>query len=41
MAGFQKENTFMEFVKKYEVKYKWLASVPNAAQAACLIEKIK
>lgn len=32
---------FMEFVKKYEVKYKWLASVPNASQAACLIEKIK
>ena len=31
---------FSEFVEKYEVEYRWLASIPNASQAACIIEKI-
>tara|TARA_R110000824_G_scaffold85062_10_gene211670 strand:- start:1428 stop:2210 length:783 start_codon:yes stop_codon:yes gene_type:complete len=32
---------FMEFVEKYQVEYKWLASVPNASQAACIIKGIR
>tara|TARA_Y100001972_G_C7562741_1_gene282578 strand:- start:48 stop:803 length:756 start_codon:yes stop_codon:yes gene_type:complete len=32
---------FIEFVKKYNVEYKWLACVVNAGQAACKITKIK
>lgn len=31
---------FMEFVKKYNVDYQWLASVPNASQVACKIINI-
>ena len=31
---------FMEFVKKYDVEYKWIASVPNASQVACKIISI-
>lgn len=31
---------FMEFVKKYDVEYEWVAYVANSSQAACKIKQI-
>ena len=31
---------FLEFVEKYKIDYEWIASIPNASQAACKIKSI-
>ena len=28
---------FMEFIEKYNIKYRWIACVSNASQAACIV----